>query len=693
MPRKSTKRKQVLLPYLRAAILGVVFLILLGVSVELFNLAWGSGRLLGRLSLKWVVALAPFLGIAIGLTFLAYVALNQSSRLKKLRSSLLAFRQRLATWRWPLIAILALFPVYFVFFSPWGGLFIGIFTRITLFAASLLAVAFLLGQQKNQLIEIRALLISGLALGTLLTLAESLALVTGYPFALHWSEGNRLWDYSVLFARDRYNYPGSEPIFAWIDSGRQALWGLPYLIASVPIWAVRLWSALLVTVPYALLGWIAFRPVSDSHGKWLAAGFWALIFLNQGPIYTPLVLCAILVAAARRTPILLAIPLVFLAGHYAGVSRYSWRFAPGIWAVILALGDGVILHGRLLRSDWLRAGVLGLAGIWSKGLPILFGIVQGLLPVSPSVTPTPDISGQPGSGGVETLQGLQATATHHPFLWYRLFPNEVYSIGILLGLILATGALIWLFIYLVRKGYWKTVAWQRVITSLGLLAFLVIGVIASAKIGGGADLHNLDMFLVALVLVAGIAWESGLHKNLAKLLNNSSTVRFLLSAMVLIPALMPMINGRPQVLADRERTEFVLQRIQSFVACARQHGEVLFMDQRQLITFGYMEDLPLVVDYEKKFVMDQALAGNEEYFEQFHADLGSGRFSLIVTEREAIMYKAPDQESIGDGFLEENNAWVEWVTVPLLQNYESVGEYKDAAVELFMPTERDFACP
>jgi hypothetical protein len=57
------------------------------------------------------------------------------------------------------------------------------------------------------------------------------------------------------------------------------------------------------------------------------------------------------------------------------------------------------------------------------------------------------------------------------------------------------------------------------------------------------------------------------------------------------------------------------------------------------------------------------------------------------------MYKAPDQESIGDGFLEENNAWVEWVTIPLLQNYESVGEYKDAAVELFMPIERDFACP
>lgn len=692
MARKKTARRADTRPFLRAGILGIFFLVLLGASVEFFTLAWGSGQLLGRLSLKWVATLVPFLLIAIGLLASTYIVLYRPSRLKNVRSSLLTYRQKLAGWRWLLVAPIALFPAYFVFFSPWGGLFVGIFTRVLLFAISVCAVSYVLTGQKNQLIEIRALLIAGLTLGTLLTLAESFALVTGYPFALHWSEGNRLWDYSVLFGRERYNYSGPEPIFAWIDSGRQALWGLPYLIPSVPIWAVRLWSALLVTVPYALLGLMAFRPLPEARGQWLVAGFWALIFLNQGPIYTPLVLCAILVAAARRKPIWLALLLVFLAGHYAGVSRYSWRFAPGIWAVILTLGDAVILHGRLLRSDWWRAWVLGLAGIWSKGLPILLGIVRGLLP-SANATPMPDISGQPGAGGVETLQGLQATATHHPFLWYRLFPNEVYSIGIILGLALATGPLIWLLIYLTRRGIWKTLPWQRVLTVLGLIAFLVVGVIASAKAGGGADLHNLDMFLVALVLITGLAWESGLYKNLSRLLKESNKTRGLLTALVLIPALMPMIVGRPQALPQETRTEFVLHRIQSFVSCARQQGEVLFMDQRQLITFGYIGDLPLVVDYEKKFVMDQALAENEAYFEQFNADLAAGRFSLIVTEREAIMFKTADEESIGDGFLEENNAWVKWVTIPLLQSYESVGEYKDAAVELFMPIERDFACP
>ena len=117
------------------------------------------------------------------------------------------------------------------------------------------------------------------------------------------------------------------------------------------------------------------------------------------------------------------------------------------------------------------------------------------------------------------------------------------------------------------------------------------------------------------------------------------------------------------------------------------------MDQRQLLTFGLMGDLPLVVDYEKKYVMDQALSDNVDYFENFHADLAQGRFALIVTEREALQFKKADLESIGDGLIEENNAWVTWVTTPLLDHYESVGEFKDVAVELFMPIERDFDCP
>lgn len=687
----SKKKKHSPAPVVQAAMMGLALTVLVGAGAELFNLGWGSGHFLGRLSLKWAIALASYVVVAIILFALTYKSIYRPADLKKLQRGFIHLRKSLGNWRWLFVGVVSLFPAYFVFYSPWGGLFTGLFARVAIFTLIIILLTFLLTREKNQLVEIRALLIAGLVLGTAVTLAESLVLVSDYPFALHWSEGNRLWDYSVLFGRERYNYPPDQPIFAWTDPIRQALWGLPFLIPSISIWAVRLWGALLVTVPYALLGWVAFRPLQPAREQWMAAGFWTLIFLNQGPIYTPLILSAILVAVVRRRPIWLALPLVFLAGHYAGVSRFSWRFAPGIWAVILTLGDGVILNGNLTARDWLRAGALGLAGIWTKGLPVLLGIVRGLLPMAQSA-PTP-ITGDPGEGGVETLQGLQATTTHHPFLWYRLFPNEIYPPGIILGLVLVTGALITLFIYLARRGYWKTVPWQRLVTVGGLLAFLAVGVVASAKAGGGTDLHNMDMFLIALVLMAAVAWESGFYKKLAALSRQPTMVRGLLAAIVLIPAFLPMVEGRPLGLPSEERTQFVLQRIQSFVTCARQHGEVLFMDQRQLITFGYMGDLPLVVEYEKKFVMDQALAENASYFEQFHTDLAGGRFSLIVTEREAILYKDESLETIGDSLVEENNAWVRWVTTPLLANYESVGDYKDAAVELFMPIERDFVCP
>jgi hypothetical protein len=361
---------------------------------------------------------------------------------------------------------------------------------------------------------------------------------------------------------------------------------------------------------------------------------------------------------------------------------------------LLSLGYEAIDRRALKAKDYARAAALGLAGIWTKGLPVLLGLTRSLLPATAAApVATAVATAAPGTQGIETIQGLQTATGSQPYAWLRLLPNEIYTPGILLGLALACAPLIWLLAYAIRRKIWKAESWQRVFTLLGVLAFLVVGVVASAKVGGGADLHNLDMFLITLVLLAGLAWRSGLHKQLAKPGALPAGARVALVALVLLPAFMPMIKGQPLLLPDEERTQYVLERIQEKVDCARNYGEVLFMDQRQLLTFGQMGDLPLVVDYEKKFVMDQALAANEAYFAQFEQDLAAGRFSLIVTEREAILYKTEDDQGIGDSLVEENNAWIKWVTIPLFRHYESVANYRDAAIELFMPIERDFDCP
>lgn len=674
---------------LGAGVVAAAFILLAGGFFELYQVAQNSGRFLGSLSLKWAGALLASAVLAGALLFALRAIFAPSATFRAALKSLVSWRNNIGSIRWVLAAGFVLFPAYFVFFSPWGWLFRGIFIRALVFLASLIAAGFLVASGK-QGFSVKTLLVVGLLIGVGLVLGESLVLVSDYPFALHWSEGNRLWDYSVLFGRFRYNYPADQPIFVWIDPGRQALWGLPFALPQLSIFTARLWGALLTTIPYALLGWFAFKLPKRDRTQWLLAGLWALVFLNQGPIYTPLVLSAILVAFARRKPIWLALPLVILAGIYAGTSRFTWSFAPAIWAVMLTVSDAVLVQGVIKDRDWLHALVLGLGGLWSKGMPILVGVVSSLLG---AVQPGAPVDAAPGAQGVTSLEGLQATATSQPYTWYRLLPNEAFAPGILLGLALAVLPLIWLLVYLRRRGFWKAAPWQRLILIGGCLAFLVVGIIASAKVGGGGDLHNLDMLLVTLVLIAGVAWEAGLQKRLAKLLVNDAKITGLLAAMFLVPALFSLFTGKPLRLPEPERTEFVLERIQDKVACAANYGPVLFMDQRQLLTFGLVENVPLVPDYEKKFVMDQALADNEAYFAEFYEDLAAGEFALIVSEREGTTFKELDQESIGDSLIEENNAWTRWVSIPLLSYYESVANYRDAAIELFMPIGRNFDCP
>jgi len=116
-------------------------------------------------------------------------------------------------------------------------------------------------------------------------------------------------------------------------------------------------------------------------------------------------------------------------------------------------------------------------------------------------------------------------------------------------------------------------------------------------------------------------------------------------------------------------------------------GDILFMDQRQLITFGYIKEIPLVPEYDKKVLIDQALSANAQYFQGFYRDLAAHRFSLIVTNplRENV-------QTTSDEFGEENNAWVKWVSTPLLCYYEPLYTLKKVHVQLLGPRQNTAAC-
>ena len=131
-----------------------------------------------------------------------------------------------------------------------------------------------------------------------------------------------------------------------------------------------------------------------------------------------------------------------------------------------------------------------------------------------------------------------------------------------------------------------------------------------------------------------------------------------------------------------------LTAIREEVALAEsQGGEILFLDQRQLLTFGYITDVPLIPAYEKKVLMNEALSSDAVYFKQFYTDIAAHRFALIISEP----LRAPIKDSSFE-FGEENNAWVNWVSNPVLCYYEPKVNLKEVGVQLLVPKTEPLDC-
>ena len=299
--------------------------------------------------------------------------------------------------------------------------------------------------------------------------------------------------------------------------------------------------------------------------------------------------------------------------------------------------------------------------------------------------------------------------TIQPLLWYRLLPNSTYSYGILFALLLAVIPLLVVLIYLSITRLWLLSKLQMLVLVLPLLVFLAVGLVASTKIGGGGDLHNLDMFLIGLLFTGLLAWQNGGSAWIQNSKVIPSLMKIVVVALLVNSSFGPLLEMRSysfgedtfylktlsdvaresdlEMLPTQSEIDSALRTIQDEADKAKSQGEVLFMDQRQLLTFGYIKDVPFVPDYEKKVLMNQALSGDAAYFHGFYADLAAQRFSLIISEP----LHTPIQDSSYQ-FGEENNAWVKWVSGPVLCYYEPLVTIKTVRVQLLVPIKHATDC-
>ena len=680
----------------RVLMTALLIWVLVLAAQDFYDVAHGTQNWIGKFTLTWGIALGGIMVAGVLTFILGLATLWFPERLDILNHKLAHWRDYLGWLRWPAILILAIIPAKVYLYLPLGFKLVGTGFRLAVFLVVVLISGVLATRKKGVMMSWSALLVSAIFVGSVFVFASEFVSVTDYPLSLSWSEGNRIWDYSWLYGRRLYDYPIGQKFEAYIDIGRQSLWGLPFLFPTISIAGVRLWSSLVLTVPYALFGWMVFLPVRGKLKFWFWIGLWAFLFIYQGPIYTPLVLSAILVAGTRHKPWWIALPLIYLAGYYAQLSRLTWMVAPAMWAVMIALVDGVSNQDkRLAFRDWVRTFFYGLAGFlggvglirgWRRISVTLSRVAAadtaGATETAPNIPSTPVATYTDAADAVEAVSsaGSSSFLTDQPLLWERLWPNPTNGLGIVLALVLATLPLVMMLIYLVRTKRWQLNLWQKLGIVGVLAAFLGLGVVISVKIGGGNNLHNVDMYLIGLTFVAGLAWETGGQKLIFNIDAQNTGIKVVLLLMCMIPAFMPMVAVTPLEVPLQKYVDMTIELLQTETQhVVAQGGEVLFMDQRQLFTFGHIQ-APFVPEYEKKQVMDRALAGDLDYFESFYQDLANQRFGLIITDPQRIRY-ADEEEQWGA----ENDAWVQWVTEPLYCFYEPKFSKDKTAVWFFVP--------
>jgi hypothetical protein len=358
---------------------------------------------------------------------------------------------------------------------------------------------------------------------------------------------------------------------------------------------------------------------------------------------------------------------------------------------MLELGGGIIKGGKLLREVWGRAILLGVAGVLGGYFgPLIVGALGGVTE----------------STAVDSAVSIVSSQS---LLWYRLLPNATYNFGIVMGLVMAALPLSAVLGYFIAAKEWDLNVWQKISIYFSLLAFLVVGLVVSTKIGGGGDLHNMDMFLIGLMFTTVLVFKQQGTGLPSKMDQAPFWIKVALIGSVMLPGLQSLTDLRSYGFAEDvswlskltdtvdvknldmypsdEQVKFALSVIQENVENVQASGgKVLFIDQRQLITFGYIK-VRLFPEYEKKLLMEMALNKNSEYFKNFYLDLQAGRFDLIISEP----LRTPIKDSSYQ-FGEENNAWVKWVSTPILCFYEEKDMLKEVGVQLLVPKTDPVEC-
>jgi len=483
-----------------------------------------------------------------------------------------------------------------------------------------------------------------------------LRLVTDYPFSIGYSEASRYYYASLVFSKSIY---GMDLPLSILHPSRYLLQSVPYLIPGLSIWAHRLWQSLLwicITAGTSALLMSRLKQVRPWARFLLAA--WFYLYLLQGAVYYHLQICLILVLWGVAPPFSWrSSAAIFAASFWAGISRLNWFPVPAMLGILLYVLQEPVSTHQVRWRYFLKPFVWGVAGL-------LVALLGQALYIR-------------WSGNVD-LSAFSSSLTSN-LLWGRLLPNATYGLGILPGAVLVSAPLLAILHSILKKNASQFHS-LRLAVVLTILSILFMGGLAvSAKIGGGGDLHNMDAYLAcvgitAILLLCGeVAGETKPFAPFPVPWPAAMTA-------LLLPVAFSLFSIRAPFHYDRAPVERDIETLQEALRItADSGGEILFITERQLLTFKIIEGVPLVPEYEQITLMEMAMAGSTGYLQSFYKDLQDRRFDLVVTEKQ----RRSQQDS--GAFAEENNVWVEYISLPIVCAYKPGLALQSINLQLYAP--------
>ena len=231
-------------------------------------------------------------------------------------------------------------------------------------------------------------------------------------------------------------------------------------------------------------------------------------------------------------------------------------------------------------------------------------------------------------------------------------------------------------------------AWIMLLAEL--LVLFAGGLLVSTKIGGGADIHNMDAYAVLLLIITAVLlFGSRFAPASPTDRPASSPPWFILALLVIVPAWFSLQATAQFWQYDPAVSQATLTTLQQQVdRVDAKGGQMLFITQRQLISMHMLNGVTLFPEYEREELMEMAMAQNDTYLNRFRTDLENHRFAAIIVDPLRFNLVG-DQDSMGA----ENNAWTRSVVKKILCNYQPAVTFPADRIAVYIPQTGPAKCP